>query len=198
LIDKAYHQESNSGIVNIRLAGFGGQGVVMAGGILGHAAVLDGRNALQNQSYGSESRGGACRSDVIISDEQILELVPRQHDVLVAMSPPALARYLPDLKNGGILVYENSIEYDRRHGIEAFGFPAVEVAEKIFKRSVVINVIMLGCLVGLASVVTCESMRLAIAAGVPPGTEEMNCAAFDNGFQRGEAESRHKGGSTLR
>ena len=95
--------------MNIRIAGFGGQGVVMAGYVLGHAGTLDGRNALQTQSYGSESRGGACKSDVIISDGEILELAPSVLDVLVAMAQPALDKYLADLKGDGILIYDNDL-----------------------------------------------------------------------------------------
>lgn len=186
------------GTMNIRLAGFGGQGVVMAGGLLGHAAVLDGRNALQNQSYGSESRGGACRSDVIISDEPILELAPPKLDLLLAMSRPALDRYIDDLKNGGMLVFEAGIEYPGRVGTESFGFPAAELAERVFKRSVMINVVMLGCIAGLTAVVSRDSLLRAIEEGVPPGTEEMNCAAFETGFEGGTAAYLKGCGSSLR
>jgi len=82
----------------IRFAGFGGQGIILSSYILGQAATFDGKKALQNQSYGSESRGGECRGDVVISDNEINELEPTEYDVLVAMTQPAYDKFLPSLK----------------------------------------------------------------------------------------------------
>ena len=87
----------------VRFAGFGGQGIVLSSYIIGQSAAFDGKKALQNQSYGSESRGGECRGDVIISGEQINELEPTQYDVLVVMAQPAYDKFIPMLKPGGIL-----------------------------------------------------------------------------------------------
>jgi hypothetical protein len=87
--------------MNIRFSGFGGQGIVLAGFIFGNAAVKDGKNAIQNQSYGSEARGGACRSDVIIQKDDINELAPPNVDVLISMSHSAYEKYLHALKKKG-------------------------------------------------------------------------------------------------
>ena len=178
--------------MNIRLAGFGGQGIVMGGYVLGHAGVLDGGNALQTQSYGSESRGGACKSDVIISDGEILELAPSALDVLVTMAQPALDKYLVHLKEGGILLYESDLVDPKPglangdgRGIRAFGVPATDVARKVFGRDVVANVIMLGCLAGLTGAVSRDSLREAISESVPVNTLETNLDAFEEGFKRG-------------
>ena len=95
--------------MNIRFSGFGGQGIVLSGYIYGVAAVLDRKKALQTQSYGSESRGGGCRSDVIISDEDIYELAPPRVDVLVALSQAAYDAYLPALKPDGTLIVEDDL-----------------------------------------------------------------------------------------
>jgi 2-oxoglutarate ferredoxin oxidoreductase subunit gamma len=179
-------------MMNIRLAGFGGQGIVMGGYVLGHAGVLDGGNALQTQSYGSESRGGACKSDVIISDGEILELAPSALDVLVTMAQPAFDKYISNLKEGGILIYESDLVDPQREPadgngskIRVFGLPATDIARKMFGREVVANAIMLGCLAGLTGVVSRDSLREAISESVPPNTRDMNLDAFEEGLKRG-------------
>jgi len=177
--------------MNIRIAGFGGQGIVMAGYVLGHAGVLDGHNALQTQSYGSESRGGACKSDVIITDSEILELAPSALDVLVGMSQPALDKYLVNLKKNGLLIYDSDLVKPSDGGNHAFGLPATDIAHKAFGRNVVANVVMLGCLAALTGVASRDSLRQAIAEAVPPGTVDMNLAAFEEGFKRGADHERH-------
>jgi len=195
--------------MNIRFAGFGGQGIVMAGYVLGHAGILDGFNALQTQSYGSEARGGTCKSDVVISREEIVELAPGQLDVLVAMAQPALDRFLPRLKPGGILIYDSDLvtlegagiapsgssepaardekggaESDRG-GVRCFGVPATAVAQSTFGRDVVANAVVLGVLAAVTDVVSGDALRRAMTESVPPKTVEMNLAAFEEGLRRG-------------
>ncbi len=179
------------GTMNIRIAGFGGQGIVMAGYILGHGGILDGHNALQTQSYGSESRGGACKSDVIITDSEIMELAPSDLDVLVAMSQPALERYRPSLKKGGILICDSDLVKPGNGGIHAFGLPATDIAHKAFGRNVAANAVMLGCLAALTGVASRDSLRQAISEAVPSGTVDINLAAFEDGFKRGADHERH-------
>jgi 2-oxoglutarate ferredoxin oxidoreductase subunit gamma len=176
--------------VNIRFAGFGGQGIVMAGYVLGRAGVLDGANALQTQSYGSESRGGDCKSDVIISSDQILDLAPAELDVLVAMAQPALDTHLAHLKADGLLIYDSELVRPPNDGTRAFGVPAMRVAESVFGRDVVANVIMLGCLAGLSGVVSPDSLRRAISESVPPKTVDMNLKAFEEGRSRAAGRER--------
>jgi len=203
--------------MNIRFAGFGGQGIVVAGYVLGQAAVFDGRNALQTQSYGSESRGGACKSDVTISDHVILDLAPSASDVLVAMSQPAYDKYLPNLANDGLLIYESDLVRtdanadvgpDAGRGSKpdnpasvadtcnsgpkaparAYGLPATAVANKTYGRDLVANVIMIGYLAGLTGVASPESFHKAIAESVPAKTIAMNLKAFEDGFNRATEE----------
>ena len=200
--------------MNIRFAGFGGQGIVVAGYVLGQAAVFDGRNALQTQSYGSESRGGACKSDVTISEDAILDLAPSASDVLVAMSQPAYDKYLPNLGGAGLLIYESDLvstnaNVDAGRGnppaadptsslnvsdacaggvktpTRAYGLPATAIANKTFGRDVVANVIMIGYLAGLTGVASPESFHKAIAESVPAKTVDMNLKAFEQGFTQG-------------
>jgi 2-oxoglutarate ferredoxin oxidoreductase subunit gamma len=171
--------------MNVRIAGFGGQGIVMAGYVLGHAGIFDGLNALQTQSYGSESRGGACKSDVILSHGEILDLAPSELDVLVAMSQPALDRFLANLKDQGTLIFDSGLV--RRCGTapRAFGLPATEIAQTRFETEVVANALMLGCLARLTGAVSRDALRRAIAESVPPKSVEVNLAAFAEGFRRG-------------
>ena len=171
--------------MNIRLAGFGGQGIVMAGYALGHAGILDGQNALQTQSYGSEARGGASKSDVIISEQQILDLAPSNLDVLVVMAQPALEKHLPFLSNDGTLIYDDGLVTLSNSRVHALGLPATQIAHQTFGRDVVANVIMLGAVVGLTRIVSPDSLRKAISESVPPKTVDMNLEAFDMGFKRG-------------
>jgi 2-oxoglutarate ferredoxin oxidoreductase subunit gamma len=170
--------------MNIRFAGFGGQGIVMAGYVLGRAGVLDGANALQTQSYGSESRGGDCKSDVVISADQILDLAPAELDVLVAMAQPALDTHLAHLKTDGLLIYDSELVTPPDDGRRSFGVPAMRVAETLFGRDVVANAIILGCLAGLSGVVSPDSLRKAISESVPPKTVDMNLKAFEEGLKR--------------
>ncbi|MHC4943452.1 MAG: 2-oxoacid:acceptor oxidoreductase family protein [Planctomycetota bacterium] len=172
--------------MNIRLAGFGGQGIVMAGYVLGHAGVLDGANALQTQSYGSESRGGACKSDVVISNGEILDLAPADTDVLVAMSQPAYDKYIANLKAEGSLIFDSDLVKNDDFEGRALGLPATDLAHKTFGRAVVANVIMLGCLAGLTECVSADSLRSAIEQNVPPKTLKLNLEAFDKGLERGK------------
>jgi 2-oxoglutarate ferredoxin oxidoreductase subunit gamma len=177
--------------MNIRIAGFGGQGIVLAGYVLGHAGILNGDNALQTQSYGSESRGGVCKSDVVISEEEILELAPAALDVLVVLSQPALDKYLPNLKEDGVLIYDSDLVKPGRGGPRTCGLPATAIAHQTFGHDVVANMIMLGYLIGVAGVVDRESVRRAIAESVPPKTVDMNIAGFEEGLQRGSASVKH-------
>ena len=193
--------------MNIRIAGFGGQGIVMAGYTLGHAGVLDGRNALQTQSYGSESRGGSCKSDVMISDGEILELAPSVLDVLVVMSQPALYKYLPDLRDDGILIYDRDLvkladpkvpcpraEKTGDAGaatkpagsgnFRGHAVPATDIAHETLGNDLVANMIMLGYLAALTQVVSADSLRNAIAETVPRKTVEINLRAFVEGSAR--------------
>jgi 2-oxoglutarate ferredoxin oxidoreductase subunit gamma len=172
----------------IRLGGFGGQGIVMAGYILGNAGLLDGGNALQTQSYGSEARGGASKSDVIISRGEILELAASDLDVLVAMSQPALDKFNPCLKEGGTLIYESDLVHPRQGNGRSVGLPATDMAQNKFKLEVVANVIMLGCLVGYTDVVSRDATLEAIKDSIPVKSQyivDVNLQAFEEGYQWG-------------
>jgi len=170
--------------VEIRISGLGGQGVVLAGEILGRAAVYDGKHAVQTQSYGAEARGSAARSEVIISDENVGFPKVRKCDILVAMSQSALDKHLEDLKEGGtLLVDRDMVKKIPKIEAEIFTIPVTKIAETELKSRIYANVVMLGALTKITGMVSEESVRKAILASVPEGTKEVNLQGFKMGLQ---------------
>ena len=173
--------------VEVRISGLGGQGVVLAGEILGRAAVYDGKHAVQTQSYGAEARGSAARSEVIISDERVGFPKVRKCDILVAMSQSALDKHLKDLKAGGtLLVDEDMVKKIPKINIKVFRVPATTIAETEMKSRIYANVVMLGALVKITGMISEESAVKAILASVPEKTKEANLKGFKMGLQVGE------------
>jgi 2-oxoglutarate ferredoxin oxidoreductase subunit gamma len=177
------------GQTEIRIAGFGGQGVVLAGVLLGTVAVYyDGKKAVQTQSYGAEARGGAARSEVILSDEKVVYPMVRRPDILVALSTPALEKFMGDLKPGGTLVVdEDLVKVDDGDDYRVYSAPFSNTAVKELGRSVVANVVMLGFLTGITDIVSREAMEQAIRDNAPRGTEELNLRAFRMGLQMAQS-----------
>lgn len=169
--------------MNVRFAGFGGQGVVMSGFILGKAAMHDGRNSTHTQSYGSASRGALTRSDVRIEDGPIHDLLCEEVDVLVALSQQSYAAFRPELVPGGRLFYETDVVRvdEAAGGAEVYGLAATDLAFKKFGRKIMANVIMLGFVNEIAGLVSNESLVRTIEQTVPPGTQQKNVAAFEEG-----------------
>lgn len=169
----------------IRFCGFGGQGIVLAGVILGKAAcVFSGFNAVQTQSYGPEARGGASRSEVVISDEPIGFPGVMEADVLVAMSQPAFDKYTGDLKEDAVIVVDPSLVINTGE-FDPIKIEFTALAEDL-GRKIVANIIMLGSLVKLTGVVSEEAMEKAVLDSVPPRTIELNKKALQTGFKAAE------------
>jgi 2-oxoglutarate ferredoxin oxidoreductase subunit gamma len=167
--------------VNIRFCGFGGQGILVAGRILGMAAANAGRNALQNQAYGSASRGGTCYSDVTISDEDIYELEPHEFDVLIALSQQACDKFLPLLKKGGLLITDKDLVQlipGQDEGFQHHSLSATDRAHHQFGRDILANIIMIGLLNNLAGILDDGIIEEAITTVVPEGSEEINITAY--------------------
>ncbi|OGC38752.1 2-oxoglutarate ferredoxin oxidoreductase subunit gamma [candidate division WOR-3 bacterium RBG_13_43_14] len=170
----------------IRLSGSGGQGLVLAGQILAEAAAIyDGKNATQSQSYGPEARGGSSRSEVIISDEEIDYPKAVSIDLLLCFTQEAWNKYGRDLKPGGILIIDSDFvtEPKDRQGA-VYALPIAAMAEKAIGRSLVANIVALGLITGITGIVTKESMETAIQSRVPKGTEKINLKAFGCGFDK--------------
>jgi 2-oxoglutarate ferredoxin oxidoreductase subunit gamma len=176
----------------VRFAGFGGQGVVMSSVIMGQAAAYDGKQAVQNQAYGSESRGGECIGDVIISNEEIYELEPNSQDVLVAMTQPAYEKFVRRLRSDGTLIYDQDLVVPdgsiEPPGIEKHGLSATDIAFRQLGRKIVANMILLGYLNALLNLVTEAALIKAVRRSVPPGTQDLNLSALREGMDMARAQ----------
>lgn len=172
----------------IRLAGFGGQGIVLAGHILGKAASLyEKLNAVFTQSYGPEARGGACSADVIISGGEIFYPRVSCPQILVLMSEEAKNTYGNLMSHQAmVLIDENLVQLDSvPGGCGLFKIPATRLAEKL-GRKIVANIVMLGFITSVTEVVGYESMKQALFDSIPRGTEELNLKAFEKGYEYGK------------
>ena len=167
----------------IRITGFGGQGVVLCGYIIGKAyAVIAGNHATMIQSFGPEARGSFCSATLTISDVPILYPYTRRITVLVAMSGDGYEKYRDELADDGILIYEeNLVRPTLKPGQKGFGVPSTRLAEQL-GRSLVQNIVMLGFVTAVTKIVPEDAMRQAVKVSVPAGTEELNMKAFDAGF----------------
>jgi 2-oxoglutarate ferredoxin oxidoreductase subunit gamma len=176
---------------DIRIAGFGGQGIILAGIVIGKAASLhDNLYAVQTQSYGPEARGGASRTEIVISDSEIDYPKVQHPDIFVAMSHEALVKYLDGLKEGGTLIVdpdmikeEEILPFVEKHNINYYKVPVTKTAAEKIKLKIVANIVMIGAITKITKVVSEEAVRKAIAESVPPGTEEKNLAAFEAGME---------------
>lgn len=171
--------------VEIRICGLGGQGVVLAGQLLGRAAVYDGLNVVQTQNYGAEARGSAAKSEIIISDAKIGFPLVRHCDVLVAMSQKSLDLYSKDLKEDGTVIVDESLIEHVPEGLKArvSKFAATKTAESTFKSKLYANVVMLGAVVKITGIVTSDSVEKAIAGALPEKARAVNVDAFRKGFE---------------
>lgn len=168
----------------VRLAGTGGQGAILAGILLAEAAIRDGKNVTQTQSYGPEARGGASRSEVVISNDEIHYPKVIQADITLCMSQEACDRYGCQMREGGLLILDDD-HVTRAPTTRAVRVPMTTLAREA-GREIVANVVGLGVLVGLTGVVSREAMEAAIRDRVPPGTEGINLKALAAGFEAAE------------
>jgi 2-oxoglutarate ferredoxin oxidoreductase subunit gamma len=173
--------------IEIRFAGFGGQGIIKAGIITAAAACLyDGKYAVQTQSYGPESRGSVCRSDVVISEEEIDFPKVTEPDILVLMSQHAYDEYAKTVKKGGIVILDSDMVHDKGgiENIRILRVPAMKIAERIGKK-IVANMVMLGVLAAITGVISKEAFKKSIKANFPKEAEELNLKAFEAGYEYG-------------
>lgn len=168
--------------VEFRLSGAGGQGLILAGIILAEAALRDNKNAVQTQSYGPEARGGASKSEVIISDNDINYPKVRESDVLLALTQAACDKYIQNLKDDGILIVDEHVEIKGKNNINIYKYPILRTASEILGNKMVSNIVALGVIHGITNVVSVDSLREAILERVPRGTEELNKRAFEEGL----------------
>ena len=173
---------------DVRLGGSGGQGLILAGKILAEAATIyDGHNAVQTQSYGPEARGGSSKAEVVIKDGEIDYPKAMDLDLLLALTQESSTKFSKDLKDDGILIIDSEMVTEPPEGnFRIFAAPITSIAAKKVGKIVVTNIVALGILTRLSGIVTEDSMRKAILARVPKGTEEVNMKAFDEGWKAAE------------
>jgi len=178
-------------ITEIKIGGFGGQGVILTGIIVGQAAAIyDDKYSTMTQAFGPEARGSACSSQVIISDEKILYPYVTNPDVLVVMSQDACARFAPQLKKdeSSVLLYEKDLVKLEGMGCEkvkSYGIPATRFAEEL-GRKMVLNIVMVGFFTAMTKLISADAVRQAVKDSVPKGTESLNLSAFDKGYEYGQ------------
>ncbi|HKS71931.1 MAG TPA: 2-oxoacid:acceptor oxidoreductase family protein [Terriglobales bacterium] len=174
-------------LTEIRLAGFGGQGVILSAIVLGKAAsIYEGAFATMTQSFGPEARGGACSAQLIVSDSPVLYPYVTKPDILVVMSQEAFGRFAPELKHGGTLIIEQDLVRvtslpDQN---KVYSIPATRIAEELGKR-MVLNSVMVGFFTAVTHLLQPEAVRKAVADSVPANFREINLKAFERGFEYG-------------
>lgn len=170
----------------IRIAGFGGQGVILSGEIVGKAASIFSQGfATFTQSYGPESRGGSCRAEVIVSDEPIDYPYVTSPQVQVILSQEAYTQYGQNSSAALVIVDSDLVKIDPKKNRHLLSIPASRLAREELGRPVVANIIMLGFLAATTDIVPREALKNSILNSIPPGTENINTKAFELGYKYG-------------
>jgi 2-oxoglutarate ferredoxin oxidoreductase subunit gamma len=173
----------------ILISGFGGQGIVLAGNILGKAAALyDGKHSTLTQSYGPEARGGSCSAQVIISNEEILFPYVEEPQVLVCMSQEGYTKNISLLVPGGLLIWDTDLVHVGEHdpSLTTYNIPSTRFAGEL-GNEMMANIVMLGFLSAVSNLVSVDALLKAVLNSVPPHTKDKNEKAFERGREYGEA-----------
>lgn len=166
----------------LRLSGSGGQGLILAGIILADAAIRDGINAIQTQSYGPEARGGASKAEVLIADEEIDFPKVTTPDLVLALTQEACDKYVASIKEGGIVIVNKGITVPSSINAKVYELPIMETAKTKVGKGIVANIVALGAIVELTQLVSKENLENAILSRVPKGTEALNRLALTEGY----------------
>jgi 2-oxoglutarate ferredoxin oxidoreductase subunit gamma len=170
----------------IRIAGFGGQGVILAGVVLGHAAAVhEGKKAVQTQSYGAETRGGAARSEVVVSNEKIDYPKVISADITITMSQESFDRYGAGAKAGSALFVDADLvtNVPAMTPATVYRVPAAKLVAEEFKKTLVANMFMLGAVAAVTKIVKLESLKMSVQEAAPKGSADLNSEALERGFQ---------------
>jgi 2-oxoglutarate ferredoxin oxidoreductase subunit gamma len=174
-------------LTEIRIAGFGGQGVILSAIVLGKAAsIYENGFATMTQNFGPEARGGACSAQLLVSDSPVLYPYVAQPDILVIMSQEAYNRFAQDLKPGGLLIVEEDLVRvsNLNRDKKVYSIPATRFAEELGKR-MVLNSVMVGFFTAVTELLSADAVRKAVADSVPASFRELNLKAFEKGFDYG-------------
>lgn len=170
----------------IRICGFGGQGVILAGFIIGKAAsVFMDYNAVQSQSYGPEARGGAARSEIIISDEKIGYPRPLGVDCFVAMSQESFDTYRVDVTDDTVIIVDPELVKKHNIGKPLYKINAQKIAEELGNK-IVTNIVMVGAFTSIFGLLKSEAVKESVIDSVPKRFTELNIRAFERGLEAGK------------
>jgi 2-oxoglutarate ferredoxin oxidoreductase subunit gamma len=180
-------------LTELRIAGFGGQGVILSAIVIGKAAsIYQGAYATMTQNFGPEARGGACSAQLLLSDHPILYPYITQPDIMVVMSQEAYTRFVPELKEGGTLIVEQDLVRvtDLRRQTKVYSCPATRLAEELGKR-MVLNSVMVGFFTAVTGLLEVGAVHKAIADSVPSNFRDLNLNAFEKGHEYGVQSLAH-------
>ncbi|MCX6151076.1 MAG: 2-oxoacid:acceptor oxidoreductase family protein [Ignavibacteriales bacterium] len=168
----------------IKIGGFGGQGVILSGYIIGRAAsIYDNKHSTMIQSFGPEARGSSCSAQIIVDQKPIDYPYITSPSIMIVMSQEAYTKFSPELAPGGILITEEELvnPLNLRKDLKHFSIPATRIAEELGKK-MVLNIIMMGFATAVTNIIDKDAMRKAVEVSVPKGTVELNLEAFDKGY----------------
>jgi 2-oxoglutarate ferredoxin oxidoreductase subunit gamma len=174
-------------LTEIRVAGFGGQGVIMLASVIGKAAsIFEGNFATMTQNFGPEARGGACSAQVVLSDSPVLYPYITRPDLMVVMSQEAYMKFAAELKPGGTMLIEQDLVRVQglAQGVKVYGIPATRLAEQLGKR-MVSNIVMTGFFGAITGLLSRKALEDAVADSVPKAFRELNVKAFEMGYDYG-------------
>jgi len=178
----------DSSVLKVRLAGTGGQGIIKASIILATAVVLDGRKVVQSQSYGPEARGGSCKADVIVSDEDILYPRIDRPNVLLCLSEAACAKYLPGVTDDAVVILNETISSATNNSVSrVYKVPITTIAREKLGAEITSNIVALGVIVGITSMVSEDSIYEAVKNSVPLKVQALNLKALNMGLDEGKS-----------
>lgn len=167
----------------IRLSGSGGQGLILAGVILAEGAILSDLNAVQTQSYGPEARGGASKSEVILSNEYINFPKVINSDILISLTQKSFDEYIKNSKENSIVIVDSSINTHNIENFKLYKVPILHTAKEVIKKPMAANIVTLGVVSSIVGEVDKEKLKIAILRRVPKGTEDINILAFEEGIK---------------
>jgi 2-oxoglutarate ferredoxin oxidoreductase subunit gamma len=170
--------------MELRLSGSGGQGLILAGVIIAEAALIDGKRAVQSQSYGPEARGGASRAEVIISSREIDFIKVQSADLLLCLTQTAYDRYAKE--PAAVLILDDAIEPKYHTPEQVTRLPILSTAAEKAGRPMVANIVALGAVNAIMKLVSKESLAQAVLGRVPKGTQELNSKALEYGYEIAE------------
>lgn len=167
--------------IEIRLSGSGGQGLILGGIILADAAIEDGLNAIQSQSYGPEARGGASKAEVIISKDEIYYPKVMNCDLLLCLTQKSYDKYIDSLNKSGILIVDESVEINKNASYKTYELPIIDTAANKVGTPMVANIVSLGVIQEVCKMLNEEVLKNSIVKRVPRGTADLNIKAFEKG-----------------